>query len=112
MAQLSTRLWVPVKLTAAYVVLYTSTNSRTKNLWITSTNPTAVTYTVTIALVESGGAETDANTLTFQRTVLPGQTVVFYEFCGHNMSPGDFISAKASTADKVNLMGSGEVTTK
>lgn len=109
MAQRSRRLFDAAQLTNAAATYYTATNVRAKNLWLTATNPNAVAYLVTIYLIKSGGSATDAlNAVSYQRTVLPGQTVVFYECCGHVMENGDFLQAKADTGAKVNFMGSGD----
>lgn len=108
MAQRSKKLFAPALLTAAFATYYTATSVRAKNLWLTVTNTTATAYLVTIAIVPSGGAASNTNTVTYQRTVLPGQTVVFYELCGHVLDNGDFISAKADTNAVVSFAGSGD----
>ena len=109
MAQRSRRLWDAVQLTASVVTYYTATSVRAKNLWITATNPNAVAYLVTIYLIKTGGSASDSmNVVTYQRTILPGQTVIFYECCGHVLENGDFIQAKCDTASKIVFMGSGD----
>lgn len=102
------RLFDSAQLTNAAFTYYTATNVRAKNLWLTATNPTANTRTVTIYLVKSGGAAADSNTLVSQKTVLPGQTIIFYEACGHVMDPDDFLQAKADAGAAVTFMGSGD----
>ena len=108
MAQRSRRLWDAAQLTNAAATYYTATSVRAKNLWFTATNPNATAYLVTIYLIKSGGAASASNTVTYQRTVLPGQTIVFYECCGHVLDPGDFVQAFADTGAKVTFMGSGD----
>lgn len=111
--QRSRRLWDAIRLTGAVVTYYTATAVRAKNLWITATNPTAVAYLVTVYLCKGGTAASDTvNVLTFAKTVLPGQTLILYEACGHVLDPDDFIAAKCDTADKVVFMGSGDEVSK
>lgn len=113
MAQRSHRLWDPIRLSAAAATYYTAVNVRVKNLWITATNPTTTAYLVSIYIVIAASAASDAlNVITFQRTILPGASVVFYEMCGHVLEPGDFVSAKCDSADKVVFMGSGDEASK
>lgn len=108
MAQRSKRLWDATQLTAAAVTYYTATSVRCKNLWLTLTNTTATAYLATVYLIKSGGSASDSNTITYQRTVLPGQTVVLYECCGHVLDNGDFIQALCNSASKLTFMGSGD----
>lgn len=109
MAQRSRRLWDAIQLTGAVVTYYTATNVRAKNLWVTATNPNTTAYLVTIYLIKTGTTASDTvNVVTYQRTILPGQTVVFYELCGHVLENGDFIQAKCDTASKIIFMGSGD----
>lgn len=68
----------------------------------TAYNSDTVARTLTINLVASAGAA-GATNITMVRTILAGDTYTCPEIVGHYLDPGDFLSAKASTASVVNL---------
>ena len=108
MAQRSKKLMAPALLTNAAATYYTATSVRARNLWLTVTNPTATAYTATVHIVPSSGSASATNTITYQKTILPGRTEIFYEVYGHVLDPGDFIQALASTNGVINMQLSGE----
>jgi hypothetical protein len=100
------------QIAAAATTYYTSDNCRTRIDKATLTNPTAVNRLVTIYKIVSGGAAGDATTISYQKTVLAGQTVDVFELEGHWLENGDFIQALCDSANKVTLMMSGIKTPK
>ena len=85
---------------------YTSTSCRTIVTSLAVANPSGTAYTVTVHIIKSGGSASASNTLIYQRTILPGQTVELLDKNKH-MEDADFIQAFASTASVVTLHGSG-----
>lgn len=108
MAQRSKKLMAPALLTASAATYYTApTGVRARNLWLTVNNPTATAYTATVYIVPSGGSASATNTISYQKTILPGRTEIFYELYGHVLDPADFIQALASTNGVINMQLSG-----
>jgi hypothetical protein len=105
---------VPAQLTAAAATYYTApANTRTIIKKLTFTNPvsSAAARIVTVHLVPSGGAASDTNTITSQKSIAIGQTWECFEAENHILSPGDFVQALADAATDVTMMMSGlEVT--
>lgn len=73
----------------------------------TGTNTTAAAATLTVKLVQNGGAASAANTIVSAKTLQPGETYTFPEVVGHVLNPGDFISTLAGTAAAITIRSSG-----
>jgi len=86
---------------------YTSTNVITTIDKLTVTNVSASNATITINIVVSGGSASAANKLVSTRTLAPGEEYTAPSIVGHNLSPGDFISTLAGTANALVIRGSG-----
>lgn len=88
---------------------YTSppqTTSVVKKVTLTNTDATAG-YAVTIYIVPFGGAAGATNVLIPARTIGPGQVLDVTEMVNQVLAGGDFISAFANVAAKVNIRISG-----
>jgi hypothetical protein len=107
MAQRIKRLFAPAQLTTSAATYYTATSVRMVLKKLTATNTTGTSRLVTIYLVVSGGSASATNTIIYQRTVLAGQTVEFYEAENHVLESGDFLQALADAATAVSFMGAG-----
>ena len=86
---------------------YTSRNVAT---WIdkfTATNVTSTAAKLTVNLVPAGGGAATSNIVSFQASVAAGAVFTFPELVGHILSPGDFISTLADTADALVIRASG-----
>ncbi len=81
-------------------------SSVVKKLTLTNTD-TTTGYLVTIYIVPSGSAVGAAYLFLFQRSIGPKQTVDVTEAVNQILNGGDFISAFADTAAKVNMRISG-----
>lgn len=103
MPQRAKKLFVPALLTNASVVYYTATNVRAIIKKLTSTNSTGTARLVTIYL----GPADATHTITYQKTVLPGQTTEFFEVQNHVLENGDVLAALADVGAAANFMGSG-----
>lgn len=97
------------QLPSGAAVMYTSpsaTKSVVKKVTLCNSDG-AAGYYVTIYIVPFGGP-TDATTFVINaRAVGPGQTLDVTEMVNQVLEPGDFISAWANTAAKVNIRISG-----
>lgn len=94
-------------LTNSAVTYYTSTNIRTRLDKVTIANPTGSNRTVTMYKIGSGGSASAATTISYQKSVLAGQTIDVTELEGHWLGPGDFVQALADAGSDVSLMMSG-----
>lgn len=101
------RLMVPAQITASAATYYTSTACRTRVDAVTLSNPTGTNRLVTLYLIESGGAAGNPTTITYQKTVLAGQTVRAWEIEGHWLNSGDFVQAICDAATAVSMFMSG-----
>lgn len=77
----------------------------------TGTNTTAVSATLTVKLVQSGGAASAANTIVSAKNLAAGEAYTFPEVVGHVLNPGDFISTLAGTAATITIRSSGREVT-
>lgn len=75
---------------------------------LTATNTAAGAATVSLNLVNSGGAAGAANLITSNQSIAAGQVYQFPEAVGHILEAGQFISINAS-ATTVTLRASGRV---
>lgn len=73
----------------------------------TITNTSAADATLSVSLVAFGGSPSDANLITKQRTVAPGETYVANELTGHVLEAGQSISTIASAASALTIRCSG-----
>lgn len=73
----------------------------------TGTNTTAAPATLTIKIVQSGGAVGAANTIVSAKTLAAGECYTFPEIVGHVLNPGDFLSTLAGTAAAITIRASG-----
>lgn len=96
-----------IRIAATATTYYTSTNSKSRLDKVTLTNPTTTDRLVTIYKLRSGGTAGDDNTISYQKTVLAGQTVDVTELEGHWLGKDGFVQALCDSATKVALMISG-----
>lgn len=73
----------------------------------TGTNTTAAQATITVKLIQSGGAAAASNTIVSAKALQPGEAYTFPEIVGHVLNPGDFISTLAGTANAITIRASG-----
>lgn len=73
----------------------------------TGTNTTGVQATLTVKLVQNGGAAGAANTIVSAKTLQAGEAYTFPEVVGHVLNPGDFVSTLAGTAAAITIRASG-----
>lgn len=105
-------LFTPLQAQNAETSQYTApTGTRTIIDKFTGTNTTAGAQTLTVKLVQSGGAAGAANTIVSAKTIQPGETYTFPEIVGHVLNPGDFISTLASAAAAITIRASGREVT-
>jgi hypothetical protein len=100
------RLAGPTQITAAAVTQYTApaaTTTRVMEILVSNTDTVERTYT--ISFIASGGTQGATNTLFSAVPIGPGETQVLT--LDTTLNTGDFISALASVAAKVNMYISG-----
>jgi hypothetical protein len=107
MSVIITPLFEPTQLTGAAATYFTA-QVATQISKMTVSNPSSTTsYTCTIYWVPSGGTAGPANAIVTTRAIQPLETWDVWPFIGHVLAAGDFISAFASTAAKLNFFASG-----
>lgn len=100
-------LFEALQAVAAETTQYTTpAGTRTIIDKFTGTNTTGAAASLTVRLVPSGGAANVSNTITYVKTLQPGETYTFPEVVGHVLSPGDFISTLGS-AVAITIRASG-----
>lgn len=105
-------LFNPLQATTAETAQYTAPSGvRTIIDKFTGTNTTGVAATLTVKLVQNGGAASAANTIVASKTMQPNETYTFPELVGHVLAPGDFISTLAGTAAAITIRASGREVT-
>jgi hypothetical protein len=77
----------------------------------TACNNDAVARTITVNIVNSGGAVGGANQIVKTKSLLAGESYTFPEVVGHVLAAGDFISTNASSAGVVGVRASGREVT-
>jgi len=77
----------------------------------TATNVSASAANITVRLVPSGSVAGVDNAITYQRTLVPGETYTFPELIYAVLEPGDFISTLASAASALVIRSSGRQAT-
>jgi hypothetical protein len=73
----------------------------------TGTNVTTGFVSLTIYLVPISGSPDATNSITFSKTLAPGEVYTFPEISGQTLEPGDFIAVLASAAASVVIRSSG-----
>ena len=68
-----------------------------------ASNSTTTPATLTVNIVQSGGAVGSANEYIIEETIPANQSVVLYKLIGEQIDSGDFISAIASAASTISL---------
>lgn len=105
-------LFTPLQAAAAETTQYTApASTRTIIDKFTGTNTTGTSATLTVKLVQSGGAAGAANTIVSAKTIAPGECYTFPEIVGHVLNPGDFLSTLAGTGAAITIRGSGREVT-
>jgi hypothetical protein len=97
---------VSEQLPATDTTIYTCPSSGVGSSHIIYANATCEDATgddITINIVKSGGAVAVSNQYLQARAIAAGATEVLSEVIGAVLKPGDFISAKATTASRINL---------
>lgn len=107
MAVTAKALFNPKQAENAETTQYTATGVRTIIDKFTGTNTTGAAATLTIKLVNSGGAAGAANTIVSAKTLAAGEAYTFPEVVGHVLNSGDFISTLAGTAAAITIRASG-----
>lgn len=101
-------LFTPLQIAAAETTQYTApTGTRTIIDKLTGTNTTAGAQTITVKLVQAGGAVGVANTIVSAKTIAPGECYTFPEIVGHVLNAGDFLSTLASAGASITVRASG-----
>lgn len=90
---------------------YTATNVRAIIDKCSVTNVTAGAVAISINVVASGGAASDANLILDTRSLAAGETYTCPEMVGQVLNSGDFISTIASAATSLVIRVSGRETT-
>lgn len=90
--------------------LYVSTGVTSTIDKLTATNTAATTQSISVNLIPSAGAAGANNLIAKTISILAGQSYQFPEIVGHDLAPGDKISAIASLAG-ITIRCSGRVTT-
>lgn len=100
----STQIVPTQQLAAAATTLYTSPFSTwTRIEKVTLFNTDTVSHTYTLYLVPTGGTAGATNLLVSAQRVPPGATFSDFNIPGLYLNPGDFISAFADIAAKLNI---------
>lgn len=102
------KVLIPAKIAeATQVTQYTATNIKTLIDKFTATNYSAVTATISVNLVTSGGSAGDSNLVVKAKSLQPGETYTFPEIVGQALDLGGFISTLAGTATSITIRSSG-----
>lgn len=108
MAVTAKSLFIPLQAQNVETTQYAApSGTRTIIDKFTGTNTTAAVATLTVKLVQSGGAASVSNTVVSAKTLQPGETYTFPEVVGHVLNAGDFLSTLAGTADAITIRASG-----
>lgn len=90
---------------------YTSTGGKTIIDKFTACNTSASPVTLSINIVESGGAAGAANLVLKDKTLQAGETYTFPEIINQVLDVGEKLSTKASTGAVVTMSSSGRLVT-
>jgi len=96
---------VSEQLPATYTTIYT-TPSVAKSAHViygNCCNVTSSSSTVTINIVQNGAGATTTNAYVSEKAVTAGDSDPLAEIVGAVLKPGDFISAKAGNASRLNF---------
>jgi hypothetical protein len=100
-------LFSPLQAAAANTTQYTATGVRTILDKFTGTNTTGVAATLTVFLVQNGGAAGAANTIVSARSLAAGECYTFPEVVGHVLNAGDFLVTASGTGNAITIRASG-----
>lgn len=73
----------------------------------TDTNVTASAALLTVKIIASGGTASADETISYQKSIQPGETYTFPEVVGQVLNAGDFLSTLAGTATAIVIRISG-----
>jgi hypothetical protein len=112
MAVQAKSLFTPLQAANAETTQYT-TPAATRTILdkFTGTNTTAGAVTLTVKLVQNGGAASASNTIVSAKSLAAGECYTFPEIVGHVLNPGDFLSTLASAATSITIRASGREVT-
>lgn len=91
----------------AQTTQYTASGVRAIIDKFTGTNTSAGAVTLSINLVNSGGAAGDSNLIVKSKSLAAGETYTFPEVVGQVLVPGAFISTLAGAAASITIRASG-----
>lgn len=104
-------LFTPLQAAAANTTQYTANGVRTIIDKFTGTNTTGSAATLTVFLVQSGGAAGAANTIVAARSLAAAECYTFPEIVGHVLNSGDFLVTASGTASAITIRASGREVT-
>lgn len=93
-------------------IQYSAVNVTTIIDKFTATNYSATATAISVNLVTSAGSAGNQNLITKTKTLQPSEVYTFPELVGQVLSPGDFISTIAGTANAINMRVSGREVTQ
>lgn len=99
-------LYTGGQLTNAAATLFTSpTNTKSVITQAAFTNVDTVARLLTVWIVRSGGAASDANILIDEKSLAAQETYVSPELAGQILGAGDFVQAKADANSVITVAG-------
>lgn len=108
MAVQAKSLFTPLQILAAETTQYAApAATRTIIDKFTGTNTTGGAVTITVKLIQSGGAASAGNTIVSVKSLAAGECYTFPEIVGHVLNSGDFISTLASAGASITVRASG-----
>jgi hypothetical protein len=102
-------LFNPLQVTNADATQYTSPTGGKGTILdkFTGTNTTAGAVTLTVNLVQVGGAVGVSNRIVSVKSLAANECYTFPELVGQVLNPGDFLSTNASAAASITVRASG-----
>jgi len=97
----------PKQAESAQTTQYTATAVKAIIDKFTVTNTSAGNVTISVNIVNFGGAAGDSNLIVDTRTVVPNETYTCPELVGQMLEAGQFISTIASAATSLTIRASG-----
>lgn len=104
------RLSGPAALSASAALIFTASSPTRIDQSVVANSDLTTAYDVTVWLVPSGSTAVDATLVVPTTSILRGASVQLDTVAGNTLNKGDAIWAKASSANKLNLLLSGTVT--
>lgn len=109
---MSTKTLARVELGTTSTLIYTQASVSAQIFAATVTNVTGSPATLTVRVIDSAGANTDANAqIIVGRAIAANTTVGISELVGHTIDAGQSVEALAGTASALVLWLSGEEST-